>query len=666
MYLRLDTSMNLVSTSQEIQESSYMSKNIENKKLVILVGQPNSGKTTLFNVLTNSHFQTGNYPGITVDYSVGKLDTNLSAFNWNIVDSPGIRSLQPKSEDERVTINCLIKHPKLGIPDAIIAVVDANQLSRHLFLVKQLQNAGFPVIVAITMNDLLEKNHGAVDIKKLSLLLNLPCFPVNAKTGSGIKELVEGTQHFFSFNQTQQNITILPTYAPDQIISIFQNLSELEKKVLKFTKVSITKENPQLFQNHTSNKVDTFFLHPIYGSISFFLIMGTLFTSIFWLSIPLMDLVDSLFGYLSLFCLKIIPDSILRDFLVDGVIAGLGSVFVFVPQIAILFFLTGILEDSGYLSRASMLIDMPLKKLGLSGRSFVPMLSGFACAIPGILAARNIPNKKERFLTIFIMPLMSCSARLPVYSLLLTFLAKLYGAWIGGLGLLLLYVFSVVNSSVMAAIASRFMKNSERSIFTLELPSYKLPVLRLNLRASYHRTKSYITNAGATILVISLILWTLTYFPRPENSSANTHQRIEHSYAAQISKAIEPIVEPMGVDWRIGVAMIASFAAREVFVSSMALIFHITEADEAGIQDSLLNQMSFATLPSGKKLFTPSSIIGLLVFYSLALQCVSTLAVSRKETQTWFLPMIQLFTFTGLAYLASVISVQTLRFFGLS
>lgn len=649
-----------------------MHSSLKKTKSVVLVGQPNAGKTTLFNALTGSHFQTGNYPGVTVDYSYGKPDSKFKTQNkFQIVDSPGLNSLNAKSEDEKVTVSCLANHPKFGSPDLVICVVDSTQLSRQLYLLKQLKESNFKIIVAVTMLDVLSKKNLRIDFEKLEQKFGIAFLEVNGRNKNGIQELLEKVDSKLSEKEVLEP-KLITDFSKEYILGSFKEIAEIEHEVLHHTESNLKSASEKLKiisqASHTTRKADEkLFLHPFLGGILFLVIMGSLFTSIYWLAAPLMDLVDAFFGMTSELVAGSLPDSVLKDLIIDGLIAGVGSVIIFVPQIMILFLLMGILEDSGYLSRAAVIIDWPLKKLGLSGRSFVPMLSGFACAIPGMMAARTIPNFRERILTIFVMPLMSCGARLPVYALLLTFITPEGKPWIGGISLMFLYVASLFFGSLAAGIAKKFIQSSGDSIFSLELPSYKFPVPKLILRSTFNRTKSYVTNAGIPIIVISLILWFFTYFPGPPNNIPEEEQldRIEYSYASNVSKVLEPVLHPMGADWRVGVSLIASFAAREVFVSSLALIFHVTGEDDDGLQENLLQSMREAKIQStGEKLFTFSTVLGLLVFFNIALQCLTTVAVAKKETGGWKIPLIQVITYTGVAYVLAIFTVQGLRLLG--
>ncbi|MEJ2193655.1 MAG: ferrous iron transport protein B [Ignavibacteriaceae bacterium] len=672
---------------------------IEETPLISLVGPPNSGKTTLFNLLSGKNLKTVNYPGSTVEYSAGKI-IGKYGLNAVIIDSPGIVSLIPNSPDEAVSVDSLYSHPGVGSPHLIINTIDASQLSRHLLLALQLIDSGFKVIIVLTMNDILYKKQLEILQNELSDELKCDVVKIDGKSGKGIDNLIR------IIDQNLNEINVLGKPKPKaykldsnkrKLIDSYNRIEHIVNDVLQDIpqsgKINLSKANKQLKilgthyvgknnrPDELTLKIDRILLHKFWGLFVFILIMGFTFTSIFWLADPLMSLVDNLFSFLAQLAAITIDDGWLASLISDGVISGLGSVLVFVPQIIILFLILGVLEDSGYLARGAMLIDKPLSKIGLNGRSFVPMLSGFACAIPAMLAARAIPNRRERLLTIFILPLMSCSARLPVYALLIAFLIPLDKPWIGGFILAGIYIFSIISSVIVASIINKFRKKiinaEDNSSFILELPTYKLPKPGSILRNTYSSTKQYILKAGPVILAFSLIIWLITYFPAGDQKIERTglakeqvvqlekSQQLENSYAAHIGKVIQPIVEPLGFDWRIGVSLITAFVAREVFVSSMALIFKVTDSSD-NLQSSLLDSMRSAQIEgSGKKLFTPSTILGLIIFFVFALQCMSTVAVSRKETGSWRIPALQLVIFTSLAYLMTFITVNGLKILGM-
>jgi ferrous iron transport protein B len=667
--------------------------------LITLVGPPNSGKTTLFNTLSGKNYKTVNYPGSTVEYYTSRI---LSKYNINaeLLDSPGIVSLIPESPDEKVAVDSLYSHPKLGVPDLLLITLDACQLSRHLLLPKQLIYAGFNVVAVLTMTDILAKRGQKVSESTLSEELNCDVVIVNGRSKKGIEKLIEIiNSNLKRLNQFDKK-RIISYNSPESkksSVEIFDEIEEILNKVYEpiknDEKIDLASANNELkvFQNdilkngpspdETTLKIDRVLLHRFWGFLIFLIVMGVTFTSIFWLAQPLMMLVDELFADLNSLVVNNFQPGWLTYLISDGVISGTGSVLVFVPQIIILFLILGLLEDSGYLARGAMLIDKPLSKIGLNGRSFVPMISGYACAIPAIIAARTIPNRRERLLTIFIIPLMSCSARLPVYALLIAYLIPKDKTWIGGIILGGIYLFSLLISVAVAFLINKFKKkifdSEEFSSFIIELPTYRIPKLSSVISHTYNSSKQYILRAGPIILGFSLLLWFLTYFPninpKVETNGLRIEQkenleragRLESSYASELGKFIQPIMTPIGMDWRIGVSLISAFAAREVFVSSLALTFKVTtEGDEA--QNTLLTSLRNAkNEATGEKLFTFATTIGLIIFFVFALQCLSTVAVSKKETGGWKIPLLQIFLFTSLAYFMTFITVNGLRFFGI-
>lgn len=664
--------------------------------LITLVGPPNSGKTTLFNYLSGKNFKTVNYPGSTVEYYTCKIQDKFN-IEANLLDSPGIISLNPNSPDEEVTVTSLYNHPEFGVPELVMVTADASQLSRHLLLTKQLLDSGFNVLLVLTMKDLLEKKGFKVNTDKLSKLLRCDVVIVNGRTGSGIDELVKKIdKNIKSLKPVSKPSPIYKYSGTDKksLFSLFEEIENLTKAVIEPIELPdldrVNKEikilnpvleEPTMQPDLFTIKLDKILLHKRYGLLFFFLIMTTMFTSIFWLADPFMTLVDDLFSYLAQTSSQFLGNTWYSHLISDGLISGTGSVLVFLPQILILFLILGLLEDTGYLARGAMMIDKPLSKIGLNGKSFVPMLSGFACAIPAMLAARTISNRRERMLTIFIIPLMSCSARLPVYVLLVAFLTPSEKPWLGGILLASIYVFSIVSSIIVASVLNKFSKTlikaEDNSSFILELPAYRIPKLKVVMKNSYINALHYIKRAGPIILLLSMIIWFLTYMPNhsPNIETAGLNEeeiiqlekseRLATSYAAELGKFIQPIMTPLGMDWRIGVSLIAAFAAREVFVSSLALIFRIT--DDENIQSSLLTAMRTATnQDTGEPLFTTATVIGLIVFFIFALQCISTIAVSRKETGGWRIPLLQLLIFTSTAYLLTFITVNLLHLIGIS
>jgi ferrous iron transport protein B len=539
-------------------------------------------------------------------------------------------------------------------PDAFILVVDATQLERHLKFGGLVGRRAKPTVVALTMVDLLDRTGQSVNALKLSNALGIPVVAVDPRTGNGVKELLaalDGLQGMLWVGNTLAEMPVEP-------IAAFQYVQELLRRSGAVTRTA----QP----DSLTARIDRFVLHRYFGFPVFFLVLISLFAAIFWLAQPFMDIIDAGFGAAAEGVKAIAPNSVILQFLGDGVIAGVGAVAVFFPQIMILFFLMTLLEDSGYLARGAALVDRPLSYLGLHGRSFVPMLSGFACAIPAVFAARAIPARRERMLTIWILPLMSCSARLPVYALLLAALLPA-AAWQAGLGLAAIYVSSLLIASIIAGITARvFMKHRKPSLLAMELPAYRVPRWWPILRMTWSRGSAYLKRAGVPILIVSAVLWVISNFGYIPGKFVSPTP-MEQSFASELGQKIEPALRPMGVDWRVGVGLISAFAAREVFVSSMAIVFHVDATDEQTQQEGLLQKMSSAVFPdTGQRIFTPSTIFGLVVFFFFSLQCFSTVAVVRKEMDSWKLAALQLLFYTGLGYTLAVLSVQTLRAFGVA
>lgn len=618
-----------------------------------LVGAPNCGKTTLYNWLTGSKFKTVNYPGATVEYSLGALASHLNQdgkSKLQIMDTPGTYSLQPKSADEVVTVKSIYENPQFGRVEAIAVVVDGTQLSRHLFLAQQVFETGFPMVLVVTMSDLLKKQNIDLDIDLLKQHFKCPVVTFDGIFGKGLPEILKAVQTLRVSNQVQRPIVWDETTLPSKV----KMVHELADKALAKVEASHKKLN-NIVEKTAS--LDRYLLHPVFGIFLFFAIMATLFTSIFWLASPFMDMIDKGFSFVAKTILDRGDGALWAQFLANGVISSFSAVLVFVPQIFILFFGVGILESTGYLARAATLIDRPFSKFGMSGRSFVPVLSGFACAVPAIMATRNISSKRDRLITSFILPLMTCSARLPVYTLLLSFLFKDQAPYKAGIALAGLYLGSLVVGAFAAMILNRILsKHKDFTHFLMELPLYRIPKWKVLFTQSLNRTSAYAKRAGPLIFLFAVILWVGTTFPNYENKDDAI--KIETSYMGQLGAKIEPVFQPMGADWRVGIGLMSAFAAREVFASSLAVVFNATNDDADTQNKNLLDSMVKAKDSSGRMIFTGPSVIALILFFMIAMQCISTFGVMAKESGSLKLATVQLISFNVVAYILAVLVFQ--------
>jgi ferrous iron transport protein B len=635
-----------------------------------LVGMPNAGKTTLMNALTGGSFHTANYPGVTVTISQGKSKAEFG-HQITLVDLPGVHSAIAPSPEEELSCQVLEgRHPSVRL-DALVLVIDATQLERHLKFAGYAARQGKPIVIALTMLDLLSRQKQSIDLAKLATALGLPIVPVDGRSGFGAANLLKAVRDIVACPNT---IPSPLEKLPDEPTTAYQAVRELIQQSGAVAKIA---QRPIISDGLTA-RIDGIVLHRYFGFPIFFLILTSLFASIFWLAKPFMDLIQEAFKLAGDKLTSFFPTSLVAHFFADGLLQGVGAVAVFFPQIIILFFLMTMLEDSGYLARGAALVDRPLSYLGLHGRSFVPMLSGFACAIPAVFAARAIPARRERLLTIWILPLMSCSARLPVYALLLAVLLPAGAAWKAGFGLAAIYIASLLISAAVAGIMGRIaFRRRSLSLLAMELPVYRTPQWKPILRMTWTRSTSFLKKAGTPIVIVSAILWLLTSFgfgaqqPKPVDAPPQAQHLVvasdmDHSFAAQLGHVMEPVLRPMGVDWRVGVGLISAFAAREVFVSTMAIVFHIPDEEETR-QQQLLEPMRTATFSnSSQPVFTTASIIGLIVYFFFSLQCLSTVAVVRRETNSWRIAGLQLLFYTGLGYIISVAVVQGLRLAGVS
>lgn len=607
----------------------------------VLVGQPNSGKTTLYNWLTGSNYKTVNYPGSTIEYSMGSIDLKHGT-NKSFVDTPGTYSLIPKSPDEIVTGKVLYDNEQTNKAHCIL-VIDGVHLERQMTLVFQMKQASIDFSIVVTMADLLKEQNTQIDFAALSKNIGVAVYVFNGQTSEGIDKLIAGLPLTVSEKPRKK---ISWTYLDFQRARI-DAMEEVEKVTRKGNTNDIC---------GFTKKLDSWLLSKL-GFVFFFGIMTLLFASLFWFSAPFSDLIEAGFSYVSTQIETAFPDSFLATFLSQGIVASFAAVLVFVPQILFLFLGLGFLESSGYLPRAAALIDHPLQKMGLGGRSFVPILSGFACAVPALMATRNISSKRDRFITSFIIPMMSCSARLPVYGLLLLFLFP-DNAFLIGLVFAGLYFLSLFFGAVASLILSKFVKPSKDQFFMMELPLYRRPRIRIIIKQALSKTRSYITRAGPIIIFFAVLLWLGAQFPRV-NSQA---PELAESYIGQLGQVMEPVFKPMGVDWRVGVGLISAFAAREVFVSTMAVTFKVT-ADEEHQEKDLLQIMNQAKFADGTPIFTVGSVLGLIFFFMIALQCMTTVATQIRESGSAKFAWTQLIVLNLVAYVGAVVINQAYRLF---
>lgn len=672
---------------------------------IVLAGNPNSGKTTLFNKLTGLRYKVGNYPGVTVEKKSAKLI--LEDKLVSLVDLPGIYSLGSFSEDELIATRSLFgsldEEPQ---PDLIIAVADASNIERNLYFITQLIDLGIPVVLALTMLDLAESKGIRVHSELLSRELGIPVIPVRVSENKGLSELKRTALKYLDSKQISSKR--LHWFTDTDFIESVERIGQKVREYKPFLSKSVEKSiGMTLFSNafvprgevvrsfvneekekfrskdrdpesyeasarylwvnkifkhsiqlvkseeHISKVLEGLLVHRVVGLSLFLAIMFFVFQGIFlWAQAP-MEYIELAVGWFSEVAGNYFNDTLIRSLIVDGIISGVGNVLIFIPQIAILFILLGILEDSGYLARAAYVMDRVMRPVGLQGRSFIPLLSSFACAIPGILSTRTIASRSDRLATILIAPLMSCSARLPVYAVLIAaFISKetkILGFSLQGLMLLGMYVLGVVFAALVSFLLKRTILKGEPSLFLMEMPPLRLPAITTVLRDVFDRVNSFIKNAGTMILACSIILWFLAAFPRSENDNKID---VQHSYAAQIGKAIEPVIRPLGFNWEIGVGLIASFAAREVFVTTLATIYNLDSEDQS---PSLINALKEK---NRKGEFSTKSAVSLMIFYVFACQCMSTLAVCKRETGSWWWVGLMFTYMTFLAYSMSYLYYQ--------
>ncbi|MFL5808412.1 MAG: ferrous iron transport protein B [Flavisolibacter sp.] len=698
---------------------------------IALVGNPNSGKTSLFNSLTGMNQKVGNFPGVTVDKKTGH--TSISeTITGNIIDLPGTYSLYPKRLDEWVSYRVLLNQDREIKADIFVVVVDASNLKRNLLFCSQIIDLKKPVVVALTMADLAKRKGIQINLADLERELGVPVISVNPRKQKGIIQLkkaieqtagnlykiparnfienrelavgpIEDFKELFPDASDYSAIHYLINHEQFELAhSVQESIENIERKhafnptktqateilqrysrIKHIMKVAVSEPDP-LQQTILTDKLDNILLHRRWGYLILLAVLFILFQSVFWLAQYPMTWIEMGFSSVSSWLSVSLQQSWWSDLLINGILAGLSGILIFVPQIMILFGLITLLEDTGYMARISFLTDPLMRTVGLNGKSVMPLISGFACAVPAIMSARSIENRKERLLTILITPLMSCSARLPVYTILIglvipnTYLLGFFS--VQALVMMGLYLLGLFMALLVSFIAKWFIHIKERSFFILELPTYRSPRLKNVGQTMINKAKIFVTDAGRIIMIISLILWALSSFGPPSRmdvakrnyQAAKTSQskpsvqieaeyntaKLENSYAGILGRSIEPVIKPLGYDWRIGIALVTSFAAREVFVGTMATLYSVGD-DDHGLM--LRDKLAAAKKEDGTKLFTLATGISLMIFYLFAMQCMSTLAIVRRETKTWKWPIIQLVYMTGLAYIMSFIFYQALK-----
>ena len=691
---------------------------------IALVGNPNSGKSSLFNALTGLHQKVGNFPGVTVDKKTG--DLSVGPYDTTLIDLPGTYSFYPKREDEWVAYRVLMGVDEQVKTDVILLVADASNLKRNLLFCSQIIDLKIPVVLALTMNDLAAKKGIKIDVAGLQEDLGIPVVAVDARKNKGlsalkevIKEIIETprsrTQESFIDNKNlaveaiDEFKTLYPTHSDYaalhylmhhetfpleaemqetiENIEIKHNFNHTKTQAAeilqRYTRIQqimkrrVTEPDPSAKKKRT-DRLDNIFLHRVGGYFILLTVLFLLFQSVFWMAKFPMEGIEWIFTNITTYLNTVLPAAWWQDLLVNGIIAGMGGIVVFVPQIMILFGIITLLEDTGYMARISFLSDKLMRKVGLNGKSVMPMISGFACAVPAIMSARNIENKKERLLTILVTPFMSCSARLPVYTILISLVIdeKMYFGFLSLQGLVMmgLYLLGIVMALLASFVLRLFIKIKEKSYFILELPVYRAPRWGNIGMTMLQKAKIFVTDAGRVIMIISIVLWFLSsYGPsqkmdtlqknyeaavqaNPSNTAVLEKQyhtdKLANSYAGILGKQIEPVITPLGYDWKIGIALVTSFAAREVFVGTMATLYSVEEDDNTSLREKL----NAAVWPDGRKVYSLAAALSLMIFYVLAMQCMSTLAIVKRETGTWKWPVVQFFMMTGLAYVLSWIT----------
>ena len=672
-------------------------------KHILLVGNPNVGKSTIFNLLCNKNQKTGNYAGVTVASHQGTYI--YQGEEVEIVDLPGSYSIYPTSEDEAIFTKYLIEEQEKY--SGVIYIADALNLKRSLLLFQQIKDLGIPVLVVLNQMDLAEKRGLHIDSKKLETLIGNRILETNAKANIGIEEIRNAIRNnefsvsdkaFFDIpsenlglvfkisrqiNETNfykvWTLIAADTYL-GKLESVKTQLNQEDRKCMvpkrlqvqetirRYQQIDgymsqIISKKPQ-FKELLTEKLDKVLVHPILGYLVFAIILLTIFQSVFLIAEYPMNWIDGSFAWLSQFTKTHLPEGPINSLLSDGIIPGIGGIVIFAPQIGILLYFLYLLEDSGYMARVIFLMDRFLRPFGLNGKSIVPLVSGTACAIPAIMSTRNIENVKERLITILITPFMTCSARLPVYSIIIALIFSdetIWGIQYKALALFAMYFLGFVTALISAFILKYFIKNKGKTFLVMDLPAYKMPLWTYDFKLVLGKVWEFITGAGKIILAVSVILWVLSYFgPKDEKQlfQVQSEVKLENSYLAKIGRQMEPAIAPLGYDWKMGVGILSSFAAREVFVGTMSTLYSL---DDEAEEQTVIEKMKADVKPNGEKVFNFATGISILIFYAFAMQCISTIAVVYRETKSWKWTAIQLVFMSGLAYFVSMIAYQILK-----
>ncbi len=663
---------------------------------IALVGNPNSGKSTLFNSLTGLNQKTGNYAGVTVDKHYGAY--SYKNVEYKITDLPGTYSLYPKSIDEEVACKALLS--KTETIDVVVIVADASNLKRHLLLATQVIDLKKRCVLVLNMIDEADKNKITIYNDNLEKLLGIPVISVNSRTKQGIEHLKEAITRavvsdsvFYHFEKQEQLFPELDSYQQiieaqftDDNIKTFESIDNIHRFQQISYIIAKSVKQPKQLNKTTTQKLDAFFTHKVFGFAFFFLILFVIFQFIFYVAEYPMSWIENGFAHLMNLTASALPQGQLNDLIVNGVMAGISGIVVFIPQIALLFFFIAILEDTGYMARASFILDKVMRRFGLNGKSVIPMISSVACAVPSIMSTRTITNWKDRIITILVTPFISCSARLPVYTLLISmmFAGKESPGFFNYQGIVLMgmYLLGFMAALLSAVVLKHILKTTGKSYFIMELPVYRKPQWQTVGILVFDKVKVFLFDAGKIILAISIVLWFLSShspsgefdridkeyteaLKQVENDSVKQvisaraqAEKLEASYAGLLGKKMEPVIKPLGFDWKIGIALITSFAAREVFVGTMATIYSSGDSDNTEtLREKLMAEKNFETQ---KPAYTMAVCWSLLIFYAFAMQCMSTLATTYRETKHWKWPFIQLVLMTGLAYVSSFVVYSTL------